>query len=109
MLTAFQCDIVAYSTENGPIVCPDCAFPREPGEGLLNQIIRYTANECEDGLICDDCGKQISEPHLKYLRVTLRLEVDRDTDESDVESELTSHLDSLDYVQRVSSVDATEE
>ena len=64
MLTSSQCRTVAYSTEHGSIVCTDCAFPRERGDGLLKEIISHSAEEFagDDGLYCDDCSKVIVEP-----------------------------------------------
>ena len=88
MLTATQCDIVAYTTTQGYIVCPDCAFPRPGDDGIVEQIIRYSADEDEDGLTCNDCGAIISELHSRYYTVTLLVEterhIDADTDRKSV-------------------------
>ena len=68
MLTAFQCDVVAYLGD-GEVYCPECAPDQELGEGTYNDhgIIRYTADEeWPEGLSCGGCGAEIVEPGEDY-------------------------------------------
>lgn len=85
MLTAFQCEIVAYIGD-GDVYCPGCATGRvrpdieiegdadedaiheqDYEDAGLGAIIRYTAeDEWPGGLWCGDCGDEIVEPSEDY-------------------------------------------
>lgn len=86
MLTGFQCETIAYASENGEIVCVECAErdAEDRGAGELVDVdslfihhygvldpetsryapcIRYSLEESyPEGLSCGDCGKEIIEP-----------------------------------------------
>ena len=109
MLTVTQCETVAYLTARGSIVCPKCALPRDTNDGLTQEIIRYSADEDENGMTCDECNAVISEPHNKYFKVTIQeVEVSPDIDTDTLENELTAWLDSLSYVKGCRKVEVTE-
>jgi len=93
MLTAFQCDVVAYIGD-GDVYCPACAVKRSTVDGVdpervdvdgmfvhffeildpevtgLSPVIRYTAeDEWPGGLYCGDCGDEITKPAEDYCTV----------------------------------------
>ena len=109
MLTAAQCQTVAYLVDGGTFYCPHCVRPAELNAEGTSEIIEYTANEQEDGVFCERCGREISEPHPHYLTVSLNLETSRGNDADIVSDELTSWLDSLSYVQRYSRLTVVNE
>jgi hypothetical protein len=59
MLTAFQCEIAAYVTENGELLCPECFESSfETGDDYAKPLIRYSLDEwqtgSDEGFVCDD-------------------------------------------------------
>ena len=86
MLTAFQCEVVAYLGD-GDIYCPGCAYNRADyvtgdfdqvpqrvvHDALahydLQPLIRYTVDdEWPGGLWCSECGAEIVEPSEDYCQ-----------------------------------------
>ena len=68
MLTAFQCEVVAYLGE-GELYCPDCAPHIDLGGGayLDHALIRYTVDEeFPGGAWCGNCEEEIVEPAEGY-------------------------------------------
>jgi hypothetical protein len=89
MLTAAQCETVAYTTPWGEFFCSECTVGRleqdgGPGVEGFEPIIAYSldeyasemnadlvddrpedcTNECEPfGLNCDSCGRELVEPY----------------------------------------------
>jgi hypothetical protein len=88
MLTAFQCETVAYIANDCEIVCPDCA-ELVRGDGPTKPIIRYEldseqgerwagespediwgedeaaehSEECVPGIYCESCGNELVEEY----------------------------------------------
>jgi len=69
MLTAFQCEVVAY-VGDGDVYCPDCALEHVELEGQTlseRAIIRYTLDEeFPGGAWCGACGDELVEPAEDY-------------------------------------------
>lgn len=86
MLTAYQCETVAYQTEYGDLLCPDC-FDR--GDDFARPLIRYSLDEeqtyraedgycavtedswdnesgcgCEPAIYCDHCYAELLEEYV---------------------------------------------
>ncbi|MES2156062.1 MAG: hypothetical protein V4510_13090, partial [bacterium] len=77
MLTAFQCETGAYMTENGELLCEDCArddFTKpvsryelscwnEGGDSPYDNGDEGHAPECycDYGVTCDGCGAELEE------------------------------------------------
>lgn len=63
MLCLSQLTAVAYLTD-GDIVCLACGD--KAGLPVKDQLIAYNLeSEFEDGLWCDDCGKELVEPYVE--------------------------------------------
>lgn len=83
MLTSFQTEVVAFLTEGGEIICPECFHN---GADFARPIIRYTLDEeqtarndgldpedvwdeaghseyCEPAIPCDDCGEVLAQEY----------------------------------------------
>lgn len=70
MLTSYQCEVVAFIGD-GFIVCADDGHKRlDQGEAEgLQPLIRYTVDdEFPEGLNCEDCGEEITEPAEDYCQ-----------------------------------------
>lgn len=53
MLTSYQCETVAYVTEYGDLLCPDCF---ENGGDFAKPVIRYSLDEFQSGTGDDWCS-----------------------------------------------------
>lgn len=89
MLTAYQCETIAYMTE-GELLCPDCAY--DANAGLADGVSRYGLDEwqsevaysdewcavggyvevrpenwecngCAHAVYCDECGTELVEEY----------------------------------------------